>query len=225
MNSRRRPRPDRQVRPKLEAVEARELLSGVTAMLAARAHVVKPASVLNTNPVENVPGSPPVPYVPGQGVPTPHELIRQRFHATFSGPVVQGPGRFSDQAKTLYYRGVGGSNQFLHGSYQMAIVFPTDPTQPIVGGVYMQDRNANSGGQIGFDLTIDPNSLDRFGRPTRATFVGDPNVYSGIYYSETSLGTVKIRYFGQQAAVLFDGQLYTSGLTGPFQNLDLYYHR
>lgn len=207
-----RRRSGRKLRPGVESVESRQLMSGITTMLATQPRGHVPALTGNTT------GLTMPPFIPGSGTTSPHELARQRFQASFSGPVVVGPGRFSSESKVFYYRGIGGSNQFLHGDYQMAIIMPSDPTKPITGGVYMQDRNNNSGGQLGLDLTFDPNSLDRFGRPTKATFVNDPNVYSGIYYAFTAQGNVKIRYFGHKAAVQFTGLLYTSGLTGVFRN-------
>ena len=215
MNDRRRT--GKKFHPGLEAVETRELMSGITAVLATqpRSHVSAQALT------PNVTGTPTPPFIPSPGTPTAHELARQQFRASFSGPVVVGSGRFSSESKIYYFRGTGGSNQFLHGDYQMAIILPTDPTQPIQGGIYMQDRNNNSGSQLGLDLTVDPNSLDRFGRPTHATFVNDPNVYSGIYYGDLASGNVKIRYFGAKASVFFTGQVYTSGLTGVFRNMDL----
>lgn len=214
MNHRRRP--TRQLRPALESVESRELMSGVVAALGPATHARPPLPVLTGNPTNTtVP-----PFIPSPGSPTLHEVAREHFFATFSGPVVAGPGRFSSEAKTFYYRGVGGSNQFLHGDYQMAIIRPADPTQPAVGGVYMQDRNNNSGAQLGLDLAV--TQLDRFGRPTAGTFVNDPNIYSGIYYNDTAEGSFKIRYFGNQAAVVFNGLMYTSGLTGVFRNSGLY---
>ena len=83
--------------------------------------------------------------------PTAHELARERFHGYFSGPVSVGGGRFGDQAKILYFQGLGGSSMFLHGDYQMAIVFPADPTQPLFGEAYLQDKSTNSGGEVGLD--------------------------------------------------------------------------
>ena len=73
--------------------------------------------------------------------------------------------------RSLYFRGLGGSSMFLHGDYQMAIVFPADPTQPLFGEAYLQDKNTNSGGQVGFPLQgITPQTYDRLGRPTSMTF-------------------------------------------------------
>jgi hypothetical protein len=155
--------------------------------------------------------------------PTPAELARERFHAVFSGPVIAGPGRFADQSKTLYFQGLGGSNTFLHGDFQMAIVYPSDPTQPLIGEAYLEDKNNNSGGQIGFQLQgVTPQTVDRLGRPTQLTFSNDPNIYSGIFFANTASGTVSIHYSKGSATVVFNGLVYTIGVTSPLKNSNLY---
>ena len=151
--------------------------------------------------------------------PTPRELARERFHGYFSGPVSVGGGRFGDQAKTLYFQGLGGSSMFLHGDYQMAIVFPADPTQPLFGEAYLQDKSTNSGGQVGFVLQgTAPQTYDKLGRPTSMTFSADPNINSGIFFSDTASGTLQIHYSKGSATAIFNGLVYTTGLTSPLAN-------
>lgn len=213
-------------RPSLERVESRELMSGIiAAMLTSQPPPIhRQGAEVQSLAADSggiVPGALVPPFSPGTGEPTPHELARQRFRAVFNGPLYVGGPRFTDQKKILYFRGVGGSTMFLHGDYQMGIVFPKDPTKPITGGAYLQDKNINSGSVIGFDITFDPNSLDRHGRPTLGTFVEDPNVYGGAFFSPTSSGIVKIRYAGNSATVLFQGRVYVSGLTSQLTNADL----
>ena len=220
------------VRPALERMEGRELLSGLTvalqggpaapqltpALLEARAA----ARASNGSANGFVNGQTPL---LGNGQPTPRERARETFTAYFSGPVTVGPGRFSDQAKVLYFRGLGGSNQFLHGDFQMGIVYPTDPSAPLTGEAVLEDKNSNSSGIIGLQLTgITPQTFDRLGRPTHLTFVQDPNVYSGIYFVDASTGTVDIHYSKGSATATFHGLVYTSGLTSPLKNGDLYSH-
>lgn len=221
-------------RPALERVESRELMSGIiNTMLASQSSMHRQALGVQvqtraletgntgTPPLTPVPGNGPPPVSPGTGEPTPHERARQRFRAVFSGPMYVGGPRFTDQKKTIFLRGLGGSTMFLHGNYQMGIVFPRDPANPITGVAFLMDQNVNSEGELGFDLTFDPNSLDRHGRPTLGTFVQDPNIYSGAFFSPVSSGTVKIRYAKNTATALFQGQVYTSGLTNPLRNMDL----
>jgi hypothetical protein len=165
----------------------------------------------------------------GTGTPTAAELAREKFVAKFSGPSTVQPARFSDQKEILYLRGLGGStpNFFLHGDYSLAIVIPAgfnpaNPTAtgPVTGFAFLDDKNNNSGGVVGFDLLA--TQFDAQGRPTQLTFTADPNVYGGIFYSDSAEGTVSITYGKNSATTVFNGRIYTSGLTSPFQNTDLY---
>ncbi len=177
----------------------------------------------------------------GTGTPTTAELARERFVARFLGPLAILPGRFSDQKQIIFLRGLGGStpNFFLHADYSLAIVIPTgfnrtnpagtggDPTAPgyvppVTGFAFLDDKNNNSGGVVGLDLVADPTSFDAKGRPTRLTFTADPNVYGGIFFVDSAVGTVHITYGKNTATANFNGRIYTSGLTNPFQNVDLY---
>ena len=186
----------------------------------------------------------------GSGTPTKAELAREKFVAHFSGPMIVAPPRFSDQSKILYLRGLGGStpNFFLHGDYGLALVFPagfnpnnpggtgavtstnadgttttvTPGVPPVTGFAFLDDKNNNSGGVIGLDLLADPTSFDSKGRPTRLTFTSDPNVYGGIFFVSQSSGVATIKYGQHTASISFNGRIYTSGLTSPFQNVDLY---
>ena len=177
----------------------------------------------------------------GTGTPTAAELAREKFVARFSGPLAALPGRFSDQKQIIFLRGLGGStpNFFLHGDYSLAIVIPTgfnrnnpagtggDPTAPgyvppVTGFAFLDDKNNNSGGVIGLDLVADATSFDAKGRPTRLTFTADPNVYGGIFFVASATGTVHITYGKNSATSVFNGRIYTSGLTNPFENVDLY---
>jgi hypothetical protein len=225
-------RSPRDIRLKVEAMEARELLS-VAPLLVGSAPTITPSDLLAAATVSQASRAS---SASGQGLnptnaispligtnPTPQELARERFHAIFSGPVTVGPGRFEDQAKTLYFRGLGGSNTFLHGDFQMAIVYPTDSSQPVFGEAYLQDKNNNSGGQIAFQLQgVTPQTFDRLGRPTQLTFTGDPNIYSGIFFANTAAGTVTIHYSKGSATAVFNGLVFTTGLTSPLKNSDLY---
>lgn len=223
-----RRRQGRGLKPAVERFERRALLSAITDITASSA---RPLSVNQLAAATNVPsltnhnGVLPI-IAPGPGNLTPHELARERFKAYFSGPFYSAPPRFTTQTKFLLYRGIGGSSQFLHGDYQMAIAFvPSNPAAtggpPIIGNAYLQDRNINSGGQVGFDLTFDPNSLNAQGLPTKGTFTQDPNIYSGVDFVDTASGTVTISYSRNVATVRFQGLLYNSGITDPLRNMDL----
>jgi hypothetical protein len=154
----------------------------------------------------------------GQGQPTPHELARDTFRAWFNGPLLVGSGRFTDQAKIVYIRGVGSANFFLHGDLNLGVVIPTDPSAPFTGVAVLQDENVNSSGIVGLDLTGSRQDVDRRGRPTHLTFTADPNIYSGIFFTASGTGSVDIQYHGNTATARFTGLVYTSGLTNPLKN-------
>jgi hypothetical protein len=219
--------------PGLERVESRELLSGLIAALGGRPPVPQlTAAFLHAHAAAGTGAQatstfPPIsigvsrPPLLGQGQPTPQEVARERFSAFFSGPTYVGPGRFSDQAKIVFFRGVGGSNSFLHGDYSMAIAIPTDPNAPFSGEAVLEDKNNNSSGIIGLQLTGNRQDVDRLGRPTHLTFISDPNIYSGIFFVSASSGTVDIQYSKNSATATFHGLVYTNGLTSPLRNSDL----
>ena len=185
----------------------------------------------------NLPASP----LLGTGAPTTAEQARERFVAHFGGPMVTLAPRFTSQSKILYLHGLGGSSPkfFLHGDYALAMAFPAgfDPRNPggtynaetnpggvpgVTGFAFLDDKNNNSGGTVGLDLSADPTSFDAKGRPTRLFFTSDPNIYSGIFYVSQSEGVATIKYGRNTASTTFNGRLYTSGLTSPFQNVEQY---
>ena len=227
--------------PGLERMEGRRLLSSAIIIATANSNPLPSSDTLAVaasggaglgGSSGRTGSSPTAPIVPGQGTPTPHELARETFRASFTGPYSIGPGRFSDQARIIYFRGVGGSNQFRHGDFEMAVVTPVDPAATLTGEAVMNDKSTNSGAILGLGLAAAPQSADRFGRPTTLTFKNDPNIYSGIYFFNTSSGTATIQYrsynvgphgYGRGVAtVSFQGLVYTSGLTNPLKNTDLY---
>ncbi len=234
----------------LATTRAHAHASGHVSALAAVGNPVGPAGGTNTmsyggglyNGGNNPAGFAfaPSPLV-GSGTPTAAELAREKFHAKFYGPLSVLPPRFSDQSRIIFMKGLGGStpNFFIHGDYSLAIVTPAgfnpanpagtggDPTAagyvpPVTGFAFLDDKNNNSGGVFGLDLVADPKSFDAKGRPTRLTFTADPNVYGGIFFVDSAIGVVNITYHKNTAQSVFDGRIYTSGLTSPFENTDLY---
>lgn len=224
---RERDRNRRAARPGVEGVEARELLSGLLNVLSvsqpssAQLLGVIMAKVMGGGTPNQPP--PPSPYpLLGQGQASPQEIKRETFKAYFAGPFFIGPGRFSDQASTIYIRGIGGTNQFLHGDFNMAVVTPIDPATPRFGAAVLNDKSTQTSGIIGLDLVA--TAVDSRGRPTHLSFESDQNIYSGIYFINKSSGTVDIKYNDKtgQAAVRFNGLVYTNGLASPLVNSDLY---
>jgi hypothetical protein len=232
----------RAARPRLHEIEPRELLSGLIVALSGNAPTISASAALQKNIIASEaggsgssglitglgngfgPGNMNSPLL-GQGTPTPQELARMAYKAGFNGRYYTGPGRFSDQGTTYFYRGLGGSTYFLHGDFDMAIVTPSDPTKPFIGEAVLQDKNTNSGAIQGLILRGDRTKVDALGRPTQLQFVADPNIYSGAYFVEAAEGTVEITYGSgpnHPVHVTFTGLVYTTGLTNPLVNQDLY---
>ena len=202
------------VRPGLEALEPRALLTAPVLFTATRAaplgivRAALPAAVAGPRP---------------DAEPTPHERARQRFEARFAGSFATGPGRYTDQAAQTYSQGGGTSNTFLHGDLQMVVFSPLDPAQPTTGLAALIDKNvADSGNLLLLDLVGDPSSVDRGGRPTRLTWtVNDGS--GGSFQGASGEGTVEIRYrpggklpprarSAGSVGVIFRGQLATLGV-------------
>lgn len=218
----------RRLRPVVEHCEDRQLLSGLgaalTAKLSARAARLDappspPAFVFNEriDPESNRVLNP-------VGTPTPRQAHRMAFAAGFNGAYQAGPGRFSLESMQIFLHGKGGSTAFLHGDMQLRISVPVEPDVPPTGILMMFDKNRSSGGELGLDLTADPNSIDRFGRPTRFSYTVDDNLSGGTFAAGLGEGTVQIRYGHSQtggrymkgpATVVVRGQVYSSGTSGP----------
>jgi hypothetical protein len=76
---------------------------------------------------------------------------------------------------------------------------------------------------VGFQLQgTTPQSYDKVGRPTKLTFTADPAINSGIFFENTASGTVSIHYSKNSATARFNGLVYTTGLTNPLTNSELY---
>lgn len=231
----------RALRPTIEghALESRQLLSGIIAVMAASAPRPVAAAVAlshrlaappviysgNTGGVGNGSGLSNNSNTPllGNGQLSPQEVARETFRAVFTGQLYTGPGRFSSQSTTYNFRGLGGSNFFLHGDLDMAIVTPADPTAPFLGEAVMNDKSTGSGGILGLILTASRTAVDSHGRPTQFTFSSDPNIYSGIFFVSASQGTLNLTYGAHNSfKAVFQGLVYTSGLTNPLVNSALY---
>jgi hypothetical protein len=241
---------DRRLRPTLERVEARELLSAILALLAsqppaAHGHFAtvhanagggsggnggspQTSSGQMQGPIGNATDF----FVP-TGNPTPHEQARQQFQFTIVGPYLIAPGRFDNQQKTIFIRGAGTSTYFLHGDGQLGATVPVDPTIPASAQLTFFDRNINANSVFGFDLAADrATGFDARGRPAHFQLSTDVNISSGLFVESLSKGTVDIRYvpsrhhipgvFEQGTAyVLVRGQAYTLGTANILRNTDI----
>jgi hypothetical protein len=208
--------------PSVSALESRAVMT-VVGVHPALSDVIGVAQAFAAQSSTPAPTPPVPPLIPGPGQPLPNELARTRFAASFSGPFLIGPPRYTGESAVLDYRGLGTSSQFLHGDYQMAIVLPKDPAATITGAAFMQDKNLTGGNEIGLDINFDRTTLDKKGRPTQGTWVTDPNIYSGTNFFNSGTGTVQIRYSRNgTAAAFFRGHIYTNGITNILRNSNLH---
>jgi hypothetical protein len=209
-------------KPTVSDLESRAILT-VMGVQPALSDVVDLAQTLAAQSSTPAPTPPVPPLIPGPGQPLPNELARTRFAASFGGPFLSGPPRYTGESAILNYRGLGTSTQFLHGDYQMAIVLPNDPAATITGAAFMQDKNLTGGNEVGLDINFDRTTLDGRGRPTQGTWVTDPNIYSGANFFNSGSGTVQIRYSRNgTAATFFRGHIYTNGITNILRNTNLH---
>ncbi len=198
-----------------DTCERRELLSGITVPQTDQATVVN--YLLDPS-----------------GKPSAHQMRKLPFNASFTGPFTVGKGRYATEANQIYIRGIGTSNQFLHGDVQLRLITPTDPSIPPAGGLTTFDKNINSNSTLGLLLQADPTSIDRAGRPTRLNIYSlDPNVSSGSYVEGQATGTVAIHYSPKSnnkpgllssgmATIKIKAEVYTIGTTFILTNAPLY---
>jgi hypothetical protein len=212
----------RGLRPGLELVERRELLSPITDVLAANslragAHAARAVtdlgggggggssafgasitlgtSTLNQGPLLNPDGSINNMALAPTGNPKPGQLKRQQFTARFVGPYSVVPGRTDTQATQTLIQGGGTANTILHADVQIRLVKPLDPSLPFGGAGSIFDRNINTNTVLGFDLAAPQSDVDRGGRPNHIPIVTiDVNSSAGVYVEAYGEGTMNIQY-------------------------------
>ena len=226
----------RHLRPSVERIEDRALMSS-SALLAfagppARQPATTNVTMLTPSMNQGVQGDA-TDFLAPRGNPTPHELARQQFKATFTGTYVLGGGRYDTQSRSFTFRGAGTGSYFLHGDVQLGTVTPKDPTRPISGLMTIFDRNINTNFVYGVDLAGDQvTGTDRFGRPTKLSYTTDVNVSSGITTESLSEGTITIRYhsgghasrgiYAQgTASIVVQGRVYTLGTSQILRNANI----
>ena len=169
----------RDMRPRFEQVEHRELLSAITDLMAANSlaagrHVQANLSFSsqsiavpqNQGPLLNPDGTINNAALAPTGTLTTREKHRERFTARYTGTFSVGPGRTSDESNQVFITGAGSANTMLHSDIQMLLVTPKDSTSPIGGVTSIFDRNLNSNTALGFDLAA-PDERRRQGRPAQ----------------------------------------------------------
>ncbi len=143
--------------------------------------------------------------------PTPREVKRQTFTATWEGEYIVGPPTFSDRASRIYFHAVsGGSNAFLKGKFQMLVFPPANPdATPTPGDPYANQVTGlaalfpqnwlQSGAELLLDLNSTPglvsnpsNALPTHMTWTYDTASGGPFAAPAGFTQGT--GTMNIKY-------------------------------
>ena len=212
-----RRRTPRNLRPFVEEVEHRAMLSAITDVMAGNSigtarRALDAAAQAVTSQRSGVP-SIAIPANQGPalldgminnqaiaptGTLTNRELRREKFTAQFSGTYTVGAGRTSDERIQTFITGVGSASSLIHCDIQLLLVTPNSSASPIGGVSAIFDRNINSNTVLGLDeyAQQSPQTINRLGLPTFIPTVSlDPNVTSGTYDEGYAFGTMRIHYF------------------------------
>jgi hypothetical protein len=174
----------------VEQLETRELMS----IASASSGLASEASLVNSPLIQEFAN---VLYGPNSATPmtpTPQELRRQIFTATWVGKYTVGDPLFSDRASTIHaYAVTGGSDQFLKGKLNLVLFPPADPsTAPTPGDPYANQVTGVAGLfpenilQSGSTLVLDLNGKPSPGSnplalPTQLNWTYDSNASAGGY--------------------------------------------
>ncbi len=235
------------LRPYLEAVERRDLLSAITDVMARNSIATELRSLAsaasgtssqsialasNQGPLLNPDGSINNPALAPTGTLTKRELKKEQFRARYVGTYTVGAGRTSDERIQTFITGAGTANTILHSDIQMLLVTPNDPSSEIGGVSTIFDRNINSNTSLGFNIAS-PQSLQPAGGLGLPVFLNkvsiDVNISSGLYTEAYSVGTIKVRYIPSgkhtpgvlsqgKAIVTVNAQIYTANTSFILRN-------
>ncbi len=208
----------RDLRPCLEVVERRDLLSAITDVMAANgvANELRSLASAAAGSAQASRTSTPSIALPGNQGPllnpdmtinnaalaptgnvTKRELKKEQFSARYKGTYTVGAGPTSDERIQTFITAVGTTNTMLHSDIQMLLVTPNNPSAEIGGVSTIFDRNINSNTALGFNIAS-PQSLQPAGGLGLPVFLNkvsvDVNISSGVYTEAYSVGTIKIRY-------------------------------
>jgi hypothetical protein len=204
----------RDLRPLVEEIERRELLSAITDIMAANSLADSHAAQSDASrafssqsvAVSKNQGTPPdttnLALTP-TGTLTRREKKREHFAAQYVGTYTVGAGRTSTEASQTFITAAGTANTMLHSDIQILLIKPNAQNASAgIGGVAsMFDRNLNSNTALGLDLTAPVSSVDHDGRPNYfssalpdSSVTLDPNISAGVYVEGYAVGTVSIHY-------------------------------
>lgn len=216
-------RRSRSWKPVVEAVEQRQLLSVVTAVMASNQqgfiNSIKARSILGDRSAAAVstamrgggngfaPSQSSIAQPQNQGPQginlllnptgqmTPQQYKKSLYTAKFVGNYTIGPGRFDSEALQIAFQGVGSTTNILHADIQLGMIVAKDPSIQNSGASVIFDRNLNSNSALGFNLASPSTDVDDHGRPNRFTSVSlDTNTSSGTFVEGYSQGVLEIKY-------------------------------
>jgi hypothetical protein len=211
----------RDLRPLLEEIERRELLSAITDVMAGNSITVAAlhsratalaasqatssaqsiAASSNQGPLLNSanPNFNPVNNMAlaPTGTLSKRQQRKEKFVARFVGTYTVGAGRTSDEQIQTFITAAGTANTMLHSDIQLLLVTPKDPSTPIGGVSAIFDRNLNTNTVLGLDESAPQTteSINRLGLPALLPTVSlDVNLSSGTYDEAYAVGTMNIHY-------------------------------
>jgi hypothetical protein len=211
----------RDLRPFLEEVERRELLSAITDIMAgnsinaaalhSRATALAEtqaisssqsiAAAANQGPLINSanPSFNPINNMAlaPTGTVSKRQQRKERFVARYVGTYMVGAGRTSDERIQTFIAAAGSANTMSHSDIQLLLVTPKDTSLPIGGVSGIFDRNLNTNTVLGFDESApqSPPEINKLGLPSLLPTVSiDVNLSSGTYDEAYSVGTMNIHY-------------------------------
>lgn len=200
-------------RPGVEQCERRDLLSGITAVMAGNSIAAKMRALAlpvakgattpsiavgaNQGPLLNPDGSINNASLSPTGNLTQREFRKEQFKARYVGTYTVGAGRTSTEKNAVFIAAAGSANTMVHSDIQLLLITPSDPNSPIGGISTIFDRNINSNTSLGFNIAApqSPQTIGRNGLPFFLNKVsGDVNISAGVYTEAYSVGTIKIHY-------------------------------
>jgi hypothetical protein len=237
----------REHRPGVEQCERRDLLSGITDVMAGNSMsadmraIASAATKSATNPSIAIPQNQGPLFNNGAidnaalaptGNLTKRQLRQEQFKAFFVGTYTVGGGRTSTEKNEVFITAAGTASTILHGDIQILLITPIDPITPIGGVSTIFDRNLNSNTALGFDVSAPQTSpnIGRNGLPVLLNRVSiDPNISSGVYVEAYSVGNMQIRYIPSskhtrgvlsqgKAIVTIHAQIYTANTSFILRN-------
>jgi hypothetical protein len=204
----------RDVRPYLEEVERRDLLSAITDIMAGnsiaagRDASITAASLTSNSQSIALPQNqgpfvnPETGVIENQalvptGTLTKRALRHEGFTAKYAGTYTVGAGRTSDEQIQTFIAATGTATTMLHSDIQLLLVTPKDKSLPIGGVSAIFDRNLNTNTVLGLDESAPqtPQNINKLGLPVLIPTVSlDVNLSSGTYDEGFAVGTMNIRY-------------------------------